>query len=63
MDNGNQGGISQDQPLFRVFKGTGVAGISPGVELLKVDESGNLTVLGSISGSSTAATDIDGGSF
>lgn len=63
MDNANRGGIDQDQPLFRVFKGTGLAGISPGVELLKVDDNGNLTVAGTISGSSITATDIDGGSF
>jgi hypothetical protein len=63
MDNANQGGSSQDEPLFRVFKGTGIAGVSPGVELLKVDENGNLTVAGTISGSSITTTDIDGGSF
>ena len=59
MDNANVNTNSS----FRVFKDTGIAGVSPGVELLKVDESGNLTVLGSISGSSTAATNIDGGFF
>ena len=63
MDNANQGGITQDQPLFRVFKGTGIAGISPGVEVLKVDENGNLTVTGTVSGSTIASTNIDGGSF
>lgn len=63
MDNAGRGGIDQDQPLFRVFKNTGLAGVSPGVELLKVDENGNLTVKGSISGSSAANTNIDGGSF
>ena len=63
MDNGGQGGISQDQPLFRVFKGTGLAGVLGGTELLKVDNNGNLTVAGTISGSSITTTDIDGGSF
>ena len=62
MDNGGQGGISQDQPLFRVFKGTGLAGTG-GTELLKLDNNGNLTVAGTISGSSITTTDIDGGSF
>jgi len=38
---------------FRIFKDTGIAGISPGVELLKLDENGNLTISGSINGSST----------
>ena len=59
MDNGN----ANNNSAFRVFKDTGLAGISPGVELFKVDEDGNLTVAGSISGSSAANTDIDGGSF
>lgn len=59
MDNAN----SNTNSAFRVFKDTGLAGISPGVELFKVDENGNLTVAGSISGSSAANTDIDGGSF
>ena len=59
MDNAN----SNENSSFRVFKDTGLAGISPGVELFKVDEDGNLTVAGSISGSSAANTDIDGGSF
>jgi hypothetical protein len=59
MDNGN----SNNNSSFRIFKDTGLAGISPGVELFKVDEDGNLTVAGSISGSSAANTDIDGGSF
>ena len=38
---------------FRIFKDTGIAGVSPGVELLKLDENGNLTISGSINGSST----------
>ena len=59
MDNGG----GNDNSAFRVFKDTGVPGLAPGVELFKIDENGNLTVLGSISGSSAAATDIDGGSF
>ena len=63
MDNASRGGIDQDQPLFRVFKGTGLAGAPGGTELLKVDENGNLTVAGTISGSSITTTDIDGGSF
>ncbi len=56
----NDGGETNSS--FRVFKDTGVPGIG-GTELLKLDDNGNLTVLGSISGSSAAATDIDGGSF
>ena len=59
MDNAN----SNENSSFRVFKDTGLAGISPGVELFKVDNNGNLTVTGTISGSSTANTNIDGGSF
>lgn len=59
MDNDGGGTNSS----FRVFKDTGVAGVSPGVELLKVDDNGNLTVKGTISGSSITTTDIDGGSF
>ena len=59
MDNAN----TNTNSSFRVFKNTGVAGVSPGVELLKVDDNGNLTVAGTISGSSITATDIDGGSF
>ena len=59
LDNAN----SNTNSSFRVFKNTGLAGISPGVELFKVDENGNLTVAGTISGSSAANTDIDGGSF
>ena len=59
MDNAD----TNNNSSFRVFKNTGLAGISPGVELLKVDDNGNLTVAGSISGSSAANTDIDGGSF
>ena len=59
MDNDGGGNNSS----FRVFKDTGVAGVSPGVELLKVDDNGNLTVAGTISGSTVATTNIDGGSF
>ena len=59
MDNGN----GNDDSAFRVFKDTGVPGLAPGVELFKVDENGNLTVAGTISGSSAANTDIDGGFF
>lgn len=46
---------------FRVQRDTGIPGL--GTELLKVDEDGNLTVLGSISGSTVATTNIDGGFF
>ena len=56
-------GIVYNNSSFRIFKDTGLAGVPPGVELLKVDNDGNLTVLGNISGSSTANTNIDGGSF
>ena len=59
MDNAN----THTNSSFRVFKDTGLAGVSPGVELLKVDNNGNLTVAGTISGSSITTTDIDGGSF
>jgi hypothetical protein len=59
MDNAD----SYTNSSFRVFRDTGLAGVSPGVELLKVDNDGNLTVAGTISGSSAANTDIDGGSF
>jgi len=59
MDNAN----TNTNSAFRVFKNTGIAGVSPGVELLKVDENGNLTVTGTISGSTVANTNIDGGSF
>ena len=57
MDNANQGGSSQDEPLFRVFKGTGIAGVG-GSELLKLDNKGNLTVSGSI-----LTSDYDGGNL
>jgi len=59
MDNAN----TNTNSSFRVFKNTGVVGVSPGVELLKVDDNGNLTVAGTISGSSVLNTEIDGGSF
>ena len=59
MDNGN----SNNNSAFRVFKDTAIAGISPGTELFKLDESGNLTVSGSISGINVINTNIDGGSF
>ena len=48
---------------FRIFRDTGIPSPILGVELLKVDEDGNLTVKGTISGSSITTTDIDGGSF
>ena len=59
MDNAN----SHDNSEFRIFKDTGIANVIPGVELLKVDNNGNLTVAGTISGSSVTINDIDGGSF
>ena len=59
MDNAN----TNDDSSFRVLKNTGIAGVSPSEELLKVDNDGNLTVAGTISGSSITTTDIDGGSF
>ena len=59
MDNGN----GNDDSAFRVFKDTGVPGLAPGVELFKVDENGNLTVTGTVSGSTIASTNIDGGFF
>ena len=59
MDNAN----SHNNSEFRIFKDTGIANVSPGVELLKVDNNGNLTVAGTISGSSVLNTEIDGGSF
>ena len=59
MDNDN----GEDNSSFRVFKDTGVAGVSPGVELMHLDNNGNLTVNGTISGSSVLNTEIDGGSF
>ena len=58
MDNANV----YNNSSFRVFKDTGVPGVG-GSELLKLDNNGNLTILGTISGSSTANTNIDGGSF
>ena len=54
-------GITYNNSSFRIYRDTGVPGL--GVELLKVDNDGNLTVRGSISGSSAANTDIDGGFF
>ena len=59
MDNDN----GEDDSSFRVFKDTGVAGVSPGVELMHLDNEGNLSVHGTISGSSITNTEIDGGSF
>ena len=59
MDNADDHNNSE----FRIFKDTGIANVTPGVELLKIDNNGNLTVAGTISGSSITATDIDGGSF
>ena len=54
-------GLVYNNSSFRVFRDTGVPGL--GTELFKVDNDGNLTVKGTISGSSAANTDIDGGSF
>ena len=58
LDNDN----SSTTETFRVWTNTGIAGISPGVELLNLDESGNLIVKGTLSGSNLIAT-VDGGSF
>ena len=41
---------NHDDTSFRVFKNTGVPGISPGEELLKISDEGNLTTSGSIIG-------------
>jgi hypothetical protein len=57
MDNASVLGNSS----FRIFRDTGIPGL--GTELLKLDNSGNLTVNGSISGSTVSNTNIDGGSF
>ena len=46
---------------FRVWIDTGLAGVG-GSQLLKVDNNGNLTVSGSISGSNLIAN-VDGGAF
>jgi len=58
MDNAN----AHDNSAFRVFKDTGLAGISPGVELLHLNNDGTLIVKGAISGSNLIAS-VDGGSF
>ena len=58
MDNAN----AHDNSSFRVFKDTGLAGISPGVELFKLDNDGTLVVKGALSGSNLIAS-VDGGSF
>ena len=59
MDNAG----ALNNSAFRIFRDTGIPSPILGVELLKVDEDGNLTVKGTISGSSITTTDIDGGSF
>ena len=54
MDNANQGplgGDTQTEPLFRIYRGTGIANISPGVELLKLNQHGGLKVVGAITSS------------
>jgi hypothetical protein len=56
MDNAN----AHDNTEFRIFKDTGIAGISPGTELLTLDNNGNLSVAGTIS---NASGSVDGGSF
>jgi len=58
MDNAN----AHDNSTFRVWKDTGLAGVSPGVELLHLDNDGTLIVKGAISGSNLIAS-VDGGSF
>ena len=57
MDNAN----ALSNSSFRIFRDTGIPGL--GTELLKLDNSGNLTVNGSISGSTVSNTNINGGSF
>ena len=59
MDNAG----ALNNSAFRIFRDTGIPSPILGVELLKVDEDGNLTVKGTISGSSITTTDIDGLSF
>ena len=60
LDNGDV----LDNSEFRVWKNTGVAGFGTrGTELLNLDDNGNLTVAGTISGSSITTTDINGGFF
>ena len=59
LDNAN----TNDDSSFRIFKNTGIPSPTLGIELLKVDDNGNLTVAGTISGSTVATTNIDGGSF
>ena len=59
MDNAG----ANNNSSFRVFKDTGIPSPLLGVELLKVDDDGNLTVKGTISGSTVATTNIDGGFF
>lgn len=56
----NDGG--ENNSKFQIFRDTGVPGIG-GTELLELDNDGNLTVFGSISGSSVLSTGVDGGSF
>ena len=58
MDNANQ----KSNSAFRVFKDTGIAGVAPGIELLKLDENGNLTISGSIITSGPGGT-ISGSSI
>ena len=58
MDNAN----TNTNSSFRVFKDTGLAGVAPGVELLKLDENGNLTISGSIITSGPGGT-ISGSSI
>jgi|TARA_R110002153_G_scaffold262663_1_gene423651 hypothetical protein len=58
MDNANV----LNNSSFRVFKDTGIPGVG-GTELFKIDNNGNLTTTGTISGSSIISTDIDGGFF
>jgi len=57
MDNANV----YNNSAFRVWIDTGLAGVG-GSQLLKVDNNGNLTVSGSISGSNLIAN-VDGGAF
>jgi len=60
MDNANQGPLGADtqtEPLFRVYRGTAIAGINPGVELLKLNQYGGLKVIGAITSSIISASD------
>ena len=68
MDNANQGPLGDDtqtEPLFRVYRGTALAGIPPGVELLELSQQGGLKLSGSItaSGAISASGTVTAGSI